>query len=127
MNDNIFNKITSSVIELIKDNKNIFIKLNKEDNEVNQFYFEIDQLIEILKKYKNTKTIKVERKKFLVNHYGNPYITAMLCVESLMNNAEIIIGIEDFCYGINKAIINIFNDVLKSYKIDMQILLKIIY
>ena len=124
MNNKDFNNILNATIESIKDNKNVFLSLNKEDNEVAYFHFDVNKLIEILKKYKNKCIAKKGKKTLLISHYGNPYITAMLCVESLMNNSEIIIGIENLCYGVNKGIVRVFNNVLKEYKIDRQIDLK---
>ena len=116
--------IVTDVIDFIKDNKNIFDKIKKEDDEVFKFDFHINQCIDNLSKYKNEKIKETNSKKILVSHYGNPYITAMLCMEAVLHKCELIIGIENICYGLNLAIVKIVNDVLKEQKIDIQICLK---
>lgn len=116
--------IIEDVIDLIKDNKSIFEKLNQQDDEVFMFEFSVNRLIEVLTGYKNEMIQEKETKKIFVSHYGNPYITAMLCIEAILQNCEITIGIEEICYGVNKAMIKIVNDVLKEYKMQKQILLK---
>jgi len=117
-------RIVNSIIDLIKDNKNLLKRINLEDNEGNQFEFEVDKVIEIVGKYREAKKEQKTKTEILINHYGNPYITAMLCVEAIINNVELTIGIEDFCYGLNKAIIKIVQDVLKEYKISIEVDLK---
>lgn len=116
--------IIQDVIDLIRDNKNIFEKLYQEDNKVFTFRFSVNSLICMLVEYKNEGIQEKEARKIFVSHYGNPYITALLCIESIIHNCEIVIGIEDIGYGLNKAIVKTVNDVLKEYKISRQISLK---
>lgn len=113
-------KIVNSVIELVKDNQSILNKIAKEDSEVNPFEFDVYKLIGLLETFKNRSIISKEKRKILIQHYGNPYVTAMVCLESLINQAELVIGIEDFCYGLNQAIVKIFNDVLQEPKILLK-------
>lgn len=118
------NRIINNVIDFVKDNKNVLDRIKKEDNEVFAFDFNEKKLIEVLLRYKH-HTIKHENlKKIFVSHYGNPYVTAILCMEAIMNNWELVIGIEEVCYGLNTAIVKMVNDSLKEYKIHKQILLK---
>lgn len=113
-------KLVNSVIELIKDNRNILNKIWQEDKEVNFFEFDVEQLIHWIKDFRNEKIIWKAKQRVLVQHYGNPYITALLCLEGLRKQAEVIIGIEDFCYGLNKAIVKIINDVGQGAKILLK-------
>lgn len=113
-------KLVNSVIELIKDNRNILNKIWQEDKEVNFFEFDVEQLIHWIKDFRNEKIIWKAKQRVLVQHYGNPYITALLCLEGLRKQAEVIIGIEDFCYGLNKAIVKIINDVGQGAKILLE-------
>lgn len=113
-------KLVNSVIELIKDNRNILNKIWQEDKEVNFFEFDVEQLIHWIKDFRNEKVIWKAKQRVLVQHYGNPYITALLCLEGLRKQAEVIIGIEDFCYGLNKAIVKIINDVGQGAKILLK-------
>ena len=118
------NKIINSIVDFVKDNKNIIYKIQKEDNDVFEFKFDINELIAILEKYKNQSILEKESKKIFISHYGNAYITAMLCVEAIINRVNLVIGIDDKCYGLNKAIVKIINDVLDEYKISNKIVLK---
>lgn len=118
------NKILNDIIEMIKDNKKILQKLYEEDKEVFAVEFDINTLIEKLNQYKNPKVKENGSRKILLSHYGNPYITAMLCMEAIINQTEIVIGIEDICYGINKAIVKIVNDILKEYELPVKMYLK---
>ena len=117
-------RIVNGVIDLIKDNQDILVKLWKEDNEVCAFDFHVKQLIDGLLKYKNETIKNGNLKKVFLCHYGNPYITAILCMEAIQNNWEFVIGIEEVCYGLNRAIVKMINDCLKEYKVHQSILLK---
>ncbi len=117
-------RIVNSVIDLIKDNQNILTKLEKEDQEICAIDFRVNQLIDRLQKYKNQTIKNKEAKKILISHYGNPYITAILCMEAIVNNWELIIAIEEVCYGLNTALVKMIKDCLKEYKIHRSILLK---
>lgn len=115
------NKIVKEIIELVKDNRSLFKRIYKEDKEVCDFEFDIEKLIQILEKYREKRVNDVNLKEILIGHYGNPYITAMLCMEGILNQAKMTIVIEDFCYGLNKAIIKIVNDCLKEYKMEFTL------
>lgn len=117
-------KIVNDIIDLIKDNKNNLVKLKKEDDEIFAFDFQINQFIEEISKYKNKMIQKKEAKEIFISHYGNPYITAVLCMEAILHQTEMMIEIEEICYGLNKAIVKIVNDVLQENKIHMQISLQ---
>ena len=95
-------RMVEDIIDLVKDNKNILMNLNKEDNEIFAFDFNINKLIEVFSKYKNELKKEATKQKILVSHYGNPYITAMLCMEAILYQTDLVIGIEEVCYGVNK-------------------------
>ena len=117
-------RIVNDVIDFVKDNQNRLEKIKQEDSEVFAFGFDVDKLIEVLTNYKNETRKQESTKKIFVSHYGNPYITAMLCLEAIMHQTELVIGIEDICYGLNSAIVKIVNDIVKEYKIHTKISLK---
>lgn len=116
--------ILNSIISLIKENKKNLIKLSQIDNEVNEFDFDIDVLISTVNKYKEFSINDKNGKYIFVSHYGNPYITTMLCIEAMLNKFKVCIGIDDICYGLNKAIIKIINSALKNYNIKTEFELK---
>ena len=124
MNNIPLKKIMTSVIELIKDNKSILEKIKKEDYDVISFEVDIDKIINILKENINRKKSDLSSAKVLAKHYGNPYLTTLICVESLVNNSSVTIGIEDLCLGVNKAIVKIFNDIFAENKLGIRINLK---
>ena len=115
------NGILKDIIELIKDNKEIFNKLIIADKKISGFELDISKLIEYIESYKNFEIKNQVKRKILINHYGNPYITAKLCIEAICNNNDLIIGINDICYGLNKAIVKIVNDTLEEYRINIKI------
>lgn len=117
-------KIVNGIIDLIKENKNSFDKLKKEDDEIFVLDVDMNQLIKKISQYKNETMLKKETNKIFVSHYGNPYITAILCMEAILHQAEIVIEIEEICYGFNQAIVKIVNDVLQENKIDTRISLQ---
>lgn len=124
LNDNNFKNVVDFLMGEIKNNQRILEKLHKEDNEIHPFEFDVSQLMDLIKSYQiKNKNLK-NQPKVLIQHYGNPYVTTMLCLESLQNCAELIIGIEDICYGLNMAIVKMFDDAIKENKINTQIFLE---
>ena len=110
-NQNLKNTI-KSIVELIKDNKSIFEKIQKEDSK--PFDFKIEKLIKIFESYKYEQVEDKESEKVIMHFYGNPYLTAMLCIESLIHQTESIFIINNIHYGLNSAIVKIVNDSLKK-------------
>lgn len=113
-------KLVNLVMEWIKENQKILNQIWKEDKTVNSFEFDADQLMDLIEEFKNRTKIEKGKQKILVEHYGNPYITALLCMEGLIHQAELIIGIEDCCYGLNRAIVKIVNEVWQGEKILLK-------
>lgn len=114
------NSVVKFIIEAVKNNKKIFRKLNEEDNEVNYFEFNADKLVQIIQEFKNRDIQEKPKQKILVNHYGNPYITALICMEAVIHNVDVVVGIEDYCYGLNMAIIKIINKALEEKKVSLN-------
>lgn len=119
------NKIITNIMELIKDNKAILEKVKKEDDEIFTFEFNINCLFEMLSNYKNIKCKQTKPKKIFVSSLGNPYVTVMLCLEAILHNCELTLGIEDVCYGLNIALVKIVQDSLKEQKMPIPISLKL--
>lgn len=124
ISDKKFKEIINTVIDYVNDNKKILKKLNEEDKEFCEFELNIDKFVQIFESYKSSKIEETSGKKILISHYGNPYITAMLCIEGLIQKCEITIAIEDICYALNKAIVKIINDALKEANIGTKIILE---
>lgn len=114
-------KMIKNIIELIKDNSQVYNKLIKIDNDISRVEINLNKLIEVIDDYKDFEIKNIPKRKIIVNHYGNPYITAKLCLEAICNNTDLIIGINDLCYSVNKAIVKTINDVAKDYKIDIKL------
>lgn len=120
MNKNIFDKIIKNVIVMIKDNKSILKKLNKQDKKFYNFELDIEKLIEIIKNIQISEQ-SANNKKILVSFLGNPYITMLLCLEAIKNECSLTLDINDVCYGINKGIVELVNTSLKDLKINNSI------
>lgn len=113
-------KLVNLVIELIKENHKVLNQIWQEDKTVNSFEFDVQQLIGLMEKFKKREKMAKRKQKILVEHYGNPYITALLCMEGLLYQVELIIGMEDCCYGLNRAIVKIANEVCQGEKILLK-------
>lgn len=107
-------KIVSSIIELMEENPRTLKQLKMQDDEVCKVDFESSKCIELLKRYENQKLETEEKKHILVSHYGNPYVTVLLCMEALLHNVQLTIAIEDIAYGLNKMIVKMANLALEE-------------
>ena len=119
---NVLNRIIESFKKAILDNKEIFIDLYNIDIKNCKQTIKIDSILTLLDLYKNVDIDKRREKDVvIVSYYGSPYITINLCIESLIQNRTIIALIEDSMIGVNKLLINVFNKVLKEYRINKMI------
>lgn len=107
-------KIINNMIELIQENQRTLNQLKKQDDEVYKVEFETSQWIRLLRQYEDKKMELNEERHILVSHYGNPYVTALLCMEALLHNVQLTIAIEDIAYGLNKMIVKMANLALEE-------------
>lgn len=107
-------KIVNGMIELMKENQRMLKQLKMKDDEVCKVDFESSKCIELLKRYENQKLENEEKMHILVSHYGNPYVTALLCMEALLHNMQLTIAVEDIAYGLNKTIVKMANLALEE-------------
>lgn len=119
-------EIINSIIEALKKeilrNKETFLELQEIDSKHSAQVVNISTMLNILEAYKNKKTIEISEKEIiLATYYGNPYITINLLMHSLYMKKAVIISIEDEMLGINKLLVNLFNSVLKNYKITEMV------
>ena len=124
INKDIFNKIIDDFKELIIDNKETLIKIYNIDKGKTSLDFNLQTIINLLDLYKNQE-IKNEDKKIIIAKYcGSPYITTNLCMQSLIKKQGTIALINNTMYGINKALIGLFNSALENNKIINMIKLE---
>ena len=111
LTQNDFNKILKEIKLEIEENKKEKKKIEKIDlqNSKKARKIEIEKIIKIIEKYKNSTIIKnKEIKNIIISYYGDPYITLELCIKSIIANNKLILAVEDFMLGINKVIVEIF-------------------
>lgn len=114
-------KIVSSMVELIQENQRTLNELKKQDDEVCRVHFESSRGIELVRRYEEKQRQESQEKHILVSHYGNPYVTLLLCIEAVLHRVKLTISIEDIAYGLNKAIVKMVNLALEERGMDRQI------
>lgn len=113
------NKIIREFKEELTENKEKIIEVYKVDSKNCMQSINFDTMLNILKTYENEQISKKNKKTIIVaSYYGNPYITINLCIQALLQKKAIIAVTYDSLLGINKIIINIFNTILKKYRIN---------
>ena len=117
INEGILKNVVNDVFYEIRENEKTLEKIIQIDEEVCGFKTDLKQIMRVFEEYKFEQIQDEFEENVIIHHYGNPYITVMICMHSLLRQSEVIISIDDKCYGINQAIINMLNDSLKEYKI----------
>lgn len=126
MENILYKAMLSKIQKDIKDNAEEIQKIKQIDMKYCKIKVEVDKLFEIIENYKEIKiSNKDERIMVLCN--GNPYIVVNLIMIAITNNLTIKIDIDDTMIGVNKYIIQIIKNVLKSnnIKIEIEIVRKI--
>ena len=119
LDQNDLNKIIREFKEELTENKEKIIEIYKVDSKNCMQSINFDTMLDILKTYENEQISKKNKKTIIVAlYYGNPYITINLCIQALLQKKAIIAVTYDSLLGINKFIINIFNTILKKYRIN---------
>lgn len=57
---------------------------------------------------------KSEIEKVVVSYYGNPYLTFILCIQSIIYQKQLLLETGEFMLSINTFIVNIVNQILKE-------------
>lgn len=112
------NKIIKEFKEVLIENKQKILEIYKIDNKNCMQSINFETMLDILKIYENEEINKKNKKTIVaVLYYGNPYITINLCIQALLQKKAIMALTYDSLVGINKFIIDIFNFILKKYRI----------
>lgn len=85
----------------------------------------IEEMKIFIQKYKSKVKRKLELNKILILQRGNPEIIFQICLELMESPIkEIIIAIQDFCFGQNMLLVETINTILEQNKIKKKIILK---
>lgn len=110
--------------EFLEDFKNVIIKnsnsimgCNREDVKSYKKQIKIKELLNIIDSYKNSECSLSEDERKIVVYKGDPYLTLHICMQALIRRNKVILLHEEFMLGVNEIIIQLFNNVLKEYKI----------
>ncbi len=57
---------------------------------------------------------KSEIEKVVVSYYGNPYLTFILCIQTIIYQKQLLLETGEFMLSINTFIVNIVNQILKE-------------
>lgn len=107
-------KILNEIVSEFKENEKDIEKIVKIESKYSNLKFDINKVIEIIKNFKSDD-INLNQKNMVI-YYGNPYTTINICLESIYKNIELYLIAEENFLGLNKTIVQIFNNVLKDYK-----------
>lgn len=102
-----------------------FLNLLKKSQNIDSKYYQktifVEDLKNIIQEYRCLKYLEKENKKVLILLPGNPEIVFKLGIEAIRNNANFIIGIEDFCLAQNTILIEIINKIIQDLKLKNKI------
>ena len=118
-------RIIRAVIEEINEYWSYIEKAINVDKKYGNINLKKDELINIISSYSEEK-MKEEKSdsKVLVSYYGYPYITASICMDSIIKRTDLILLTEDFCLAINSVLVEIFNNIIKEIRSDVKIEIK---
>lgn len=126
MVNNFFNRFLDE-LEMEISSKD-FLNLLKKAQDIDSNYYQktisINNLKNIIQGYRDLKYLDNENKTVLILLPGNPEIVFKLGIEAIRNNADFVIGIEDFCVGQNKILIEIINKKVQDLRLKNKIELK---
>lgn len=124
INKDMLNKIIDEFKELIMDNKETLLKIYNIDNGKTLLDFNLQTIIKLLELYKNQEIKNKDKKIIIAEYSGSPNVTINLCMQAIIKKQGTIALINNTMYGINKALINLFNSVLENNKITNMIILE---
>lgn len=126
MVNNFFDRFLNELEKEIssKDFLNLLKKSQNIDSKYYQKTISVEDLKNIIQEYISLKYLEKENKKFLILLPGNPEIVFKLGIEAIRNNANFIIGIEDFCLAQNTILIEIINKIIQDLRLKSKIELK---
>lgn len=117
ISNDVFQKIIRDWKSEIRENRKDIEKLNQLDYEYNKKVVYVDRIIETIDSFKEKEICKKDTENLIVAYYGDPCVTVQICLSAIQNCQMANLVIEDVCLGVNKAIIEIYKEILKEYKI----------
>lgn len=121
MESYVIEKITNKIIKMIKQEEKNIKKMNEIDANHYKMRIDINRLEELTQKLQNIKAEKNVSKNIMIIHNGNPYVSYILAIKSIINEQQLTLIISERMVAINYAIIKIINEVLKEFRIHTQI------
>ena len=115
----LLNEIKESVIkdrEFLEQATEIDFKKWKKKMDLAIFSKIMDEYIEMEKK---NHTVMLEEgntqiEKMVVNYYGNPYVTLILCIQAIIYQKQLLLETGEFMLSTNTFIVNMVNQILKE-------------
>ena len=124
-NLNISQSIYEQFLKVLEKNisDNEFQKAFEKTQKIDEKYYSesitIEELKNIISEYKEKEIINVsDIKKVQINLSGNPEFVFRLGIESLRNNARMIINIDDFCLAQDTILVEVLNMSAKEIKLS---------
>ena len=118
VSDTTYLKILKELKSELKDNVSNIKKLNEIDYKYNKKIVNVQKLIDIIDDYMEDTCTNKKTKNYIVSYYGEPLVTIQICILALLNCQRVNLLIDDFCLGVNKLIVELFNDILNDYRIE---------
>lgn len=104
--------------ERIITNSNFIIEANKVDLKYNKKQIKVKEFLEIIDKYRNNENSLKEDDRKIVIYKGDPYLTLHICLQAFTQRTQVMIIKQNFMYGVNEVIFEIFNQLLDEFKIS---------
>lgn len=122
-NNNLADLFLNIKKELKKSSKTLK-ELFELDNKCCKAKINLEELENILDKFKHAELEEKTNQKVLIVYSGNPYITLNLCILAILTDTTIILDYNDFMLGTNTFIVKIVNDVLNLFKTNKLVYLR---
>ena len=116
-------KVFYNIKTQLKENINEISKLLKIDHKYSKINVNIEQLKNILDKFKNEQLETNIPQKIKIVYNGNPYITLNLCILAILTKTVILLDCNECMVGINTFLVNIVNVVLNQFKTNKLVYL----
>lgn len=119
--DNDLPQLFSNIENYLEINTQIIKELLKIDSKYCKIKVDTELLKDIINNFKNQKLDIKHQQKFFIKYNGNPCITLNLCILAILTKNIIVLDYQDNMIGINSYLIQMVNNVLKTYNTEQLI------
>jgi len=100
------------IIKFIKANEALLKVAYKNDNSI--FKFDIEKCVKIVENIENSQIKLMNIGSKIIITEGNPYLTLIICLYSILNDKNLVIDVQGNLVNINKQICEIFYNMFEN-------------